>query len=258
MRRAGSTRSGSGEPAGGSLSPRSDGSVTSDRRLEDGSMAKIRFYDGEGIRVSYDPGRCIHAAECVRGLPAVFDPERRPWIDAEAAPADEVADVVLRCPTGALRYERSDGAGAEEPAVENRLTVTPDGPLYASGDLLLLDSEHRPLASESRAALCRCGASENKPFCDGRHSEIDFRCDGSLGEARMREPSVEHSPPGERPPGAGRPLHSHRGRREFGAGRIRRAMPVRRLGQQALLRRGSQEQRIRGSGPEGRLRVGSG
>ena len=97
-------------------------------------MAKIRVYDGDGIRVSYDFARCIHAAECVRGLPAVFDPERRPWIEAGAAPADEVAEVVLRCPTGALRYERSDGTGGEEPAAENRLTVTPDGPRSMARD----------------------------------------------------------------------------------------------------------------------------
>jgi len=148
-------------------------------------MAKIRSYEAEGIRVAYDAGRCIHAAECVRGLPDVFDPERVPWIDAAAAPPGELATVVRRCPTGALSYERLDGGPQEEPAPSNELRVVPAGPVYASGELVLLDAERRELGRESRAALCRCGASRRKPFCDGSHADAGFEDSGQLGLPKL-------------------------------------------------------------------------
>jgi CDGSH-type Zn-finger protein/uncharacterized Fe-S cluster protein YjdI len=149
-------------------------------------MAKIRQYGGEGIRVTYDAERCIHAAECVHGLPAVFDPNRRPWIDATAAPAEELAAVIRQCPTGALRYERLDGGPAEAPAPANVLRVSPDGPVYASGDLVILDAERREIERDARAAFCRCGASKSKPFCDGRHAEVGFEDPGFLGSPAVR------------------------------------------------------------------------
>lgn len=65
-------------------------------------------YPGERITVSFDPEVCAHAAECVRGLPAVFDTRRRPWIDPDGATPQEVVEVVKRCPSGALRYELAD------------------------------------------------------------------------------------------------------------------------------------------------------
>ena len=65
-----------------------------------------RTYTGEKIDVSYDRALCWHAAECIRGLPEVFHPENRPWITPDAADPDLVAEVVRRCPSGALRYER--------------------------------------------------------------------------------------------------------------------------------------------------------
>ena len=149
-------------------------------------MAKIRSYEAEGIRVTYDAARCIHAAECVRGLPNVFDPERTPWIDPRAASPDALAAVVRRCPTGALAYEPLDGGSQEEPAPSNELRVVSNGPIYASGELVLLDADRRQLSRESRAAFCRCGASLNKPFCDGRHVEAGFEDSGKLGVPKVR------------------------------------------------------------------------
>jgi uncharacterized Fe-S cluster protein YjdI len=67
-----------------------------------------KAYAGREITASFDPERCAHAAACVRGLPAVFDTGRRPWILPDLAPAAEVAEVVTRCPSGALRYELAD------------------------------------------------------------------------------------------------------------------------------------------------------
>ena len=134
---------------------------------------KLRRYDSDDITISYDVKRCIHAEECVRGLPRVFDPGRRVWVDATQAHAAEIATVVQRCPTGALHFRRTDG-GVEEPTPRrNEVRITSDGPLYFRGDLEI----HTPTAvlKETRAALCRCGASRNKPFCDNSHVGIAFR-----------------------------------------------------------------------------------
>lgn len=133
----------------------------------------MKRYEGDGITITWDAERCIHAGECVKGLPAVFDTERRPWIDAGAAGADEVAEVIDRCPSGALGYERPPGAvHVAAPGVS--ITVQPGGPLYVRGGVALRDGEGAPIEAPERMALCRCGASSKKPFCDGTHSRIGF------------------------------------------------------------------------------------
>jgi CDGSH-type Zn-finger protein/uncharacterized Fe-S cluster protein YjdI len=134
---------------------------------------KPRRYDGKGITVSYDVKRCIHAEECVRGLPRVFDPGRRVWVDTTQANAEEIANTVQRCPTGALHFRRTDG-GVEEPIPRrNEVRIMPDGPLYFRGELEI--HTRTAMLKETRAALCRCGASRNKPFCDNSHEGIEFR-----------------------------------------------------------------------------------
>ena len=77
--------------------------------------SRIRRYRGESVTVAYDIPRCIHAAVCVKRLPAVFDPARRPWILPDRADADELAETVAACPTGALQVERADGADGAGP-----------------------------------------------------------------------------------------------------------------------------------------------
>ena len=156
-------------------------------------MGKTRQYDGDGIRVTYDSERCIHAAECVHGLPEVFDPDRKPWIEAGAASAEDLATVIRRCPTGALAYQRLDGGLEERRAPENELRIVRDGPVYASGSLVLLDAEHAEIGRETRVAFCRCGASQNKPFCDGRHAEVGFKDPGAIGNPTVRPPGDEDS-----------------------------------------------------------------
>ena len=76
----------------------------------------IREYSAPGVTVTWEPGRCRHAGECVRGLPAVFEVDRRPWIDPAAAPADEVVEVIDRCPSYALGYRAADGRSRTAPA----------------------------------------------------------------------------------------------------------------------------------------------
>jgi len=120
-----------------------------------------RAYAAPEITVFYDRSRCRHYAECVRGLPQVFDPARRPWIRADLADSDTVAEVVRRCPTGALHY-RLPAEQPEEPPHPTIITPDPRGPLLVRGDLVL-DTPEGPLA-ETRAALCACGRTRNQPF----------------------------------------------------------------------------------------------
>ena len=147
---------------------------------------KVRSYEAKDITVTYSLRRCIHAAECVHGLGAVFDPKRRPWIDPDQAPADQLAEVILRCPTGALRFERKDGGAEESIPEENTVTVAPDGPLYLHGnvEVTLPDGS---VHQDTRVALCRCGASKNQPFCDNSHVKAEFK-DAAVFQKVMLKP----------------------------------------------------------------------
>jgi len=142
-------------------------------------------YESDALTVEYDLRRCIHAAECVRALPAVFDTSRRPWIDPARADAAAIVEVIHLCPSGALHYRRKDGGPEEAPDSETTVSVVPDGPLYLRGPLRI----HRPdgtVVEETRAALCRCGRSKRKPWCDNSHREAGFRDPGVLGDGRAK------------------------------------------------------------------------
>jgi uncharacterized Fe-S cluster protein YjdI len=123
-----------------------------------------KAYLADDITVYYDGKRCRHFAECLRGLPTVFDGRARPWIQPANGDAEMVAEVVRRCPTGALHYAMRDGS-AEQPDSPTRITVREDGPILLRGDLVL-ETAAGPLR-DTRAALCGCTKTANAPFCDG-------------------------------------------------------------------------------------------
>lgn len=125
-----------------------------------------RAYRAGDITVEWYAGRCIHSANCVRALPHVFDPRRRPWVAPDAASADQIADAVLRCPTGALHFIRHDGAPPETPDVPATATPMPHGPLYLRGDIEVRSPDGTVLRRDTRMALCRCGKAAAMPFCD--------------------------------------------------------------------------------------------
>jgi uncharacterized Fe-S cluster protein YjdI len=135
-----------------------------------------RVYKNDAIEVHWEPRFCIHVRNCVRDLGRVFDPSARPWIDVDAADADTIAQTVLACPTGALHFRRLDGGEQEEEAASSETTIEPwpNGPLFVRGRLRILDSDGRVIREDSRLAFCRCGASANKPFCDGSHRRVGF------------------------------------------------------------------------------------
>ena len=143
-------------------------------------------YAGEKLTIHFDPKKCIHAGECVKGNAAVFNPNNKPWVAPDATSADEIVQVVERCPTGALTYERHDGGAAETAAAANTVHIAPDGPVYLRGDLRIEGSNGEEITA-TRVALCRCGASKNAPFCDRAHTEAEFKDGGAVGEAKTKE-----------------------------------------------------------------------
>ncbi len=143
-----------------------------------------RYSNGE-VTVVWKPSACVHSARCFRGLPEVFDPRARPWVSIGGAATEAIVRQVDQCPSGALSYVRAtddqprdsvDAAGAtEEEHAEARVRPLPNGPLLVTGDLVV----ERPDGSSERrheaTAFCRCGGSDNKPYCDGTHARIGFR-----------------------------------------------------------------------------------
>lgn len=147
-----------------------------------------RSYESDTIRVRFTPGRCIHAARCVSGLRTVFDRDRRPWIDPNRAEAQAIADVVAQCPSGALQYERLDGGTAEMPDAANSVRIVANGPAHLRGTLVVQRADGSDRRNETRLALCRCGASANKPFCDGSHAKVGFTDPGVVTREMSSDP----------------------------------------------------------------------
>ena len=143
---------------------------------------KRHAFENDAIEVTWSQRRCIHAAECVRRLPPVFQPGERPWVKLERAEADAVAEVVQRCPTGALHFTRRDGGANEVPAEQNLVLVSAHGPTYLRGDIEIIAPDGSVLLKDTRVALCRCGASANKPLCDNAHRASGFRDAGVIDD----------------------------------------------------------------------------
>lgn len=155
--------------------------------------SKLHRYESATAIVVWDGARCIHAAECVRSLPEVFAPDAKPWIRPAAADVPSLAEAINRCPSGALRLERRDDVPAMPVPPFNTCLVTPDGPNFLRGDVTLhLGNE--PL-HDTRVALCRCGHSRNKPFCDNSHVRAGFAHDGVLRAEKPSPPGTDLSAP---------------------------------------------------------------
>lgn len=148
-------------------------------------MAKTHRYPGDGIEITYDKKKCIHAAACVRSLPKVFNPRKRPWVDPDNADTPELISAVTSCPTGALQYEVVDAELMEKPDSSNTIIVEQNGALLIRGDVEIIGADGEAIDRVKRVALCRCGRSKNKPYCDGSHNE-GFVDPGNIGEGGLR------------------------------------------------------------------------
>lgn len=142
-------------------------------------MSRIKEYTNGEVTIVWKPNLCTHSKNCIYGLPAVFDSEARPWIDAEGASTQAIIDQVKKCPSGALTtYLNAAGKPeatmpSEGPQVE--IKITPNGPILIKGATQLICPDGEAEDKVKGFALCRCGASEKKPFCDGSHNKINFQ-----------------------------------------------------------------------------------
>lgn len=156
---------------------------SANKTLENDDIKKIvikdkrRDYPGKDITVHDNRKICSHAAECVNNLSSVFKLGSRPWINPDASKMNDIIDVVRRCPSGALSYS-IDGVEYRDPEEQRNPTVTvlKNGPYHITGGIELIGEniQFGEGASKEHYTLCRCGASENKPFCDGAHKSSKF------------------------------------------------------------------------------------
>jgi len=162
---------GSGTPVPGTVAPAA------------GAPPGIESARGEQLEIEFETRRCIHSRFCVTWAPQVFLANvKGPWIHPDAIAVERLVEVAHACPSGAIRYRRLDGGPQESAPPVNLASVRESGP-YAFRGQLQIDG----VAAGFRATLCRCGASKNKPYCDGSHHEIGFNASGEppAGKADM-------------------------------------------------------------------------
>ena len=147
-------------------------------------------YEGDNADVFWDRRLCIHIGECGRAQGDLFVGGRKPWCQPDAAGLRDVADVCERCPTGALTYATKDGSIQEQASDENTVMVANCGPLYVRGDLEVEGAADDMDGVKYRAALCRCGQSKNKPFCDNSHEAAGFKDYGAVGATGEPPPAT--------------------------------------------------------------------
>jgi len=134
-----------------------------------------KYTNGE-VTIVWKPGECIHSGICFRGLGEVFDPQKRPWITPEGSTTEKIITQVKKCPSGALSYYLNREADTGNVKVESETIVepTPNGPLMVYGNVTIKDASGTLTKKNNATAFCRCGASQNKPFCDGSHKKMGF------------------------------------------------------------------------------------
>ena len=134
----------------------------------------IREYATGDFTVIWKPKKCIHAEICVKTLPDVYKPKDKPWIQPDNASVEALKSQIDRCPSGALTY-KSEGETTMEKTKTTECSIIENGPLLVSGNLKVILINGTVETKKRSTAFCRCGASENKPYCDGTHNQIEFK-----------------------------------------------------------------------------------
>ena len=143
-----------------------------------------REYSNGKITVFWQPKKCIHATTCYTQLTEVFNPRNRPWININGAPSEKIIEMVNKCPTDALTFKWNDDNSIDPATITKQVEATitqpveiqimKDGPLVVTGKIKLIDNVGKEYKTYSITSFCRCGASNNMPFCDGTHRKIAF------------------------------------------------------------------------------------
>ncbi len=132
-------------------------------------------YTNEEVTVIWKPDACIHSKLCWTHLHTVFNPSVRPWINMQGASTNEIIEQVKKCPSEALSYiMNNESEPIQEIKPENLVVVTKGGPLLVHGRITIQDHKGNICTKDNVTAFCRCGQSNNKPFCDGSHREVEF------------------------------------------------------------------------------------
>lgn len=132
-------------------------------------------YSKDDLTVVWQPKKCIHSANCWRGLPKAFNPKEKPWITLDNVSSEEIMAQVMKCPSGALSI-KGDNVNTHSSAYQKNteIVVLKNGPLMVKGSLSLKHKDGKE-ETPKEVYLCRCGQSENKPFCDGTHKKCGFK-----------------------------------------------------------------------------------
>jgi uncharacterized Fe-S cluster protein YjdI len=138
-------------------------------------MGKTKEYSNGEVTVVWEAEKCIHSAMCVQGLPEVFNPNERPWIKIDAAKTEALVNTVRKCPSGALSFYMNNERDKTSESLETKVEVLVNGPLMVYGTLKVIHKNGDEETKNKTTAFCRCGASQNKPYCDGAHVKEDFR-----------------------------------------------------------------------------------
>ncbi len=137
-------------------------------------QAGTEVAEGKDVTISFSGTRCIHARFCVLGAPSVFKANTPgEWIFPDTMPVEKLVAVAESCPSGAITYTRKDGKDEEQAPPVNVARIRENGPYAINAQMKLAGAE-----IGFRAVLCRCGASKNKPFCDGSHKDAGFIASG--------------------------------------------------------------------------------
>lgn len=138
-------------------------------------MGKTKEYSNGEVTIVWKPDTCIHSAICVKGLGEVFRPNEKPWIKIDAASTDALVNQVKACPSGALSYYMNDEGDQEAASLETKVEVLENGPLLVYGTLKVTHKDGSEETKNRTTAFCRCGSSQNKPYCDGAHVDQGFK-----------------------------------------------------------------------------------
>ncbi len=138
-------------------------------------MTNTNKYGNEEIEIAWKPALCSHSKQCWKNLPEVFNPKGRPWINAGAVETKKITDQIDKCPSGALSYTHKNKIETKMENNTNKIEIAANGPILVHGTCEIKHADGTVETKEKMTALCRCGASANKPFCDGTHRKIEFK-----------------------------------------------------------------------------------
>lgn len=140
-----------------------------------GAKEIIKKYSNDDITVVWQPNKCIHSKKCWKGLIQVFNPQSKPWVNMDGASTDKIKKQVEECPSGALSYISKKEGSQVAAHTETKVEALENGPLLIYGTLHVTNSDGKVEKKSKTTAFCRCGASQNKPYCDGAHVKVEFK-----------------------------------------------------------------------------------